>query len=238
MAAGVVHDRITIATAGIYLVGLMGLTGDFGLSAWNAIACFIGGYLLSPDLDIRSRPFQRWGPLRVIWIPYQKLVRHRSPWSHAPVLGTTTRVCYLAAVLAIGWFLLLGCAAIGFVLLGSGDQYQQFEATTIAQMQSMGQNLWATQGIFLFTGFLSLEVGALSHIVTDHLDSWRKRQIRQQRPKRSSKTASKTQSASTNNAAKGRSKPAAKSRSRPKAPVPKTGQKSTTKPRNRSPRLH
>jgi len=243
MAAGSVHDRITFATAGIYGVGLIGLTGDLGLSAWNAIACLVGGCLLSPDLDIRSLPFQRWGPLRVIWIPYQKLIRHRSPWSHAPVIGTTMRVVYLAAVLTIGWFLLLGCTAIGFAMLGSSDQYQQFEATTIAQTRSMGQNLWAKQGLFLITGFGSLEVGALSHIVTDHFDSWRKRQLRKQQPKRRSKGSPRTQSTQikpSNSEPKGRSKSEPKSGSKPRSrtqnSASKTSPKPPAKPRKRSPR--
>ena len=37
--------------------------------------------------------------LRAIWIPYQSLVRHRSPWSHWPLIGTAGRLAYLGVPL-------------------------------------------------------------------------------------------------------------------------------------------
>lgn len=187
MAAGLVHDRITINTAGIWFLVGLGVTADFGLAAASAIGCVVGGYWLSPDLDIRSHPFQRWGPLRIIWIPYQKLIRHRSTWSHGPLIGTTLRVLYLAIALGLGWLLLLGLAAIGFSLLGGADRYASFEAATLAQTRAIGQWLWVDQFPFLVAGFVGLEVGALSHIATDHLSSWQKRRAR--RAKRSTSQA-------------------------------------------------
>jgi uncharacterized metal-binding protein len=85
-----------VLIAGCYQFGL-----ELGTIA--AAAHFLGGYWLSPDLDIKSRPFLRWSILRFIWIPYQRLIPHRSPLSHAPVLGSLLRLAYLAACLSPLW---------------------------------------------------------------------------------------------------------------------------------------
>jgi uncharacterized metal-binding protein len=87
-----------VLIAGCYQFGL-----ELGTIA--AAAHFLGGYWLSPDLDIKSRPFLRWSVLRFIWIPYQRLIPHRSPLSHAPVLGSLIRLVYLAACLLPLWLL-------------------------------------------------------------------------------------------------------------------------------------
>jgi uncharacterized metal-binding protein len=80
---------------------------QFGLELGTiaASAHFLGGYWLSPDLDIKSRPFLRWGVLKIIWLPYQRLIPHRSPLSHAPVLGSLIRLLYLAAWLFPLWLM-------------------------------------------------------------------------------------------------------------------------------------
>ncbi len=69
MASGKNHDRsILFATP---IIGIIGVSYSLELGIVIASAHFLGGYWLSPDLDINSRPFQRWGVLKIIWIPYQ-----------------------------------------------------------------------------------------------------------------------------------------------------------------------
>jgi uncharacterized metal-binding protein len=58
-------------------------------------AHLFSGLLLSNDLDIYSRIYRRWGPLRFLWYPYQKLVAHRSWLSHNPLAGPLLRLLYL-----------------------------------------------------------------------------------------------------------------------------------------------
>ena len=66
-----------------------------------SVSFFAGTVLLSPDLDLPdSDPAKSWGILRVIWRPYARVFKHRG-LSHAPVLGTLTRVMYLCGVLYI-----------------------------------------------------------------------------------------------------------------------------------------
>ena len=85
MASGKNHDRaIYFATpvvgicVGYYLSPMLGLIA--------ASSHLLGGLYLSPDLDLKSLPWKRWGILRVIWIPYQR-IPHRHWLSHAPLLA-------------------------------------------------------------------------------------------------------------------------------------------------------
>jgi uncharacterized metal-binding protein len=87
-----------VLIAGCYQFGL-----ELGIIA--GASHFLGGYWLSPDLDIKSRPYLRWSVLRFVWIPYQRFIPHRSPLSHAPVLGSLLRLAYLAAWLSPLWLL-------------------------------------------------------------------------------------------------------------------------------------
>lgn len=104
MASGKNHDRsILLATPLVLAVGSYQFGLEIGVIA--AASHFLGGYWLSPDLDIKSAPFLRWGVLRFIWIPYQRFIPHRSPLSHAPVLGSAIRLLYLAVALSPFWLL-------------------------------------------------------------------------------------------------------------------------------------
>ncbi len=73
---------------------------------------FIIGYLfstfyLSPDLDLpQSKPSQRWGKLKVIWIPYQSFIPHRSIISHSPVIGSLVRLIYLTLPIFLTIFII------------------------------------------------------------------------------------------------------------------------------------
>lgn len=64
-------------------------------------AYLFSGLLLSNDLDITSRIYRRWGPFRLVWYPYQRLIPHRSLWSHGLVVGPLLRVLYLYVMLEL-----------------------------------------------------------------------------------------------------------------------------------------
>lgn len=115
MSSGTQHDRATVAGAkAIAAVGLPA-TAFFArdilpLVPAMAMGFLLGGLYLSPDLDIRSRPYRRWGLLRWYWWPYQKLIPHRNWMSHWPIIGTAIRLGYLLVIpmsicLVQGWSL-------------------------------------------------------------------------------------------------------------------------------------
>jgi uncharacterized metal-binding protein len=96
---------ITVAAGAPVAAGVM-------VGSLMAIGCLLG-VLLTPDLDIASRthtsgvPFVG-GPWKLLWWPYGKLIRHRSPHSHLPLWGTLWRQVYLLTILwLLGWVLSL-----------------------------------------------------------------------------------------------------------------------------------
>ena len=117
MAAGKTHDWVTYVLilptmwVGYGLLGLsMYIMILVGLGVW------IGGIYLSPDLDTRSRPFYRWGPLRFIWWPYQWVAKHRSSLSHGIVWAPIFRCVYLTAILILLYLVMTN--AINTLLYG------------------------------------------------------------------------------------------------------------------------
>ena len=95
MASGPNHDKsIYVTSPVILLVGAHYFGWESGVIA--ASANLLGGLLLSPDLDLVSPPYQRWGPLRWIWVPYQRLIpKHRHWLSHGVLIGSVLRLLYL-----------------------------------------------------------------------------------------------------------------------------------------------
>ena len=93
MAASIVHDGLTLAVAvastELALYNRYSLT----VAAVVGASVFIGGIYLSPDLDVVSRPYKRWGLLRWWWIGYRKWLGHRG-WGHCPILGTVSRLVW------------------------------------------------------------------------------------------------------------------------------------------------
>lgn len=90
MASGKAHTKATIilsilTTPLIYYYLLIPIGVILGL--W-----------FSPDLDTRSDPYNRWGPLKIIWWPYQAIFNHRSPWTHLPIISTIIRIIYVSPI--------------------------------------------------------------------------------------------------------------------------------------------
>ncbi len=94
------HDKVGFVAT----VPIAGAALYFGLNVQDTVTLAIGivvsTYYLSPDLDIHSRIFNRWGLLRWIWIPYQKVMHHRSWLSHSGPISATLRLMYLFAWIA------------------------------------------------------------------------------------------------------------------------------------------
>ncbi len=105
MSTGLAHDRSTktwCVPFGLVVATFFGALN--GLCA--GMGFFLGGLWLSPDLDTKSKCWNRWGLFRVIWLPYRKFIPHRSALSHSPFLGTTIRMSYLLAWWIVGLFIL------------------------------------------------------------------------------------------------------------------------------------
>jgi len=98
MPGGRVHDFLTVIGAAVavpvYDVVTQAHFHDYATLGTLAGATLFSGLFLSPDLDLNCRSYHRWGPLRFVWWPYQKLIHHRSPLSHSCVVGPALRIAY------------------------------------------------------------------------------------------------------------------------------------------------
>src|SRR6267154_1876546 len=92
------HDFLTLATvtAADILYFQRASYPETKLAALFTVTYVFAGYACAGDLDLKSREYRRWGPLRFLWWPYRALVPHRSWISHGLLLGGAIRVLYLA----------------------------------------------------------------------------------------------------------------------------------------------
>lgn len=167
MPSGRTHDRITFWG----LPPLMGLTyllsGKIDLTLILVGSYLFSGLMFGPDLDIHSVQYNRWGIIRGIWLPYRFLLKHRSFFSHGFVIGTLLRLLYLGSILTL--VAILG-VAIAQLIWGFDWNWQQFTHRLIELI--MTEYL---QEAIAFT--IGLELGAMSHAISDYLDSaWKRYQ--------------------------------------------------------------
>ena len=108
-----VHDLITLATgSGGFVMYVKSHPSNWPGALLFTLSYLFSGLMLSADLDVRSRPYRRWGPLRFIWWPYMKLIPHRSVLSHGLVVGPLLRVAYLCAVLGLPFALIVALGGV------------------------------------------------------------------------------------------------------------------------------
>src|SRR5438105_1736112 len=95
------HDLITVITAagGNAAYFTLAPHADPMLAVLFTTPYLFAGYACAGELDLDSKEYRRWGPLRFLWWPYQKLIPHRSPLSHGLVMGGLFRIFYLLCIL-------------------------------------------------------------------------------------------------------------------------------------------
>ena len=161
MPSGRTHDRVTLWTLP-WIVGFSYLLTRSGeLTLIVAGAFLFSGLMFGPDLDIYSVQYQRWGVLRWIWLPYQSLLRHRSFLSHGLIIGTVFRLFYLSSILT---FLAVIGVTISQLVWRFNWNLQQF----LPQIIQLIRSQYLLEVIACLVG---LEVGAMSHSISDWLGS-------------------------------------------------------------------
>ncbi|XGV95959.1 MAG: DUF2227 family putative metal-binding protein [Leptolyngbya sp. BL-A-14] len=186
MPSGRTHDSITLWSLPL-LAGLtFASTQSSGLTLFVSGSYLFSGLMFGPDLDVYSQQYKRWGVLRWIWLPYRRSLRHRSFWSHGFVVGTIVRITYLLI-----WVGLLGscgivAGAIACQLLGKASEWfvlaQQWWSSSAEFMAQMPQR-YPIEAIAIVVG---LELGALSHSISDWLTSTYRRTVNRRAKKASS----------------------------------------------------
>lgn len=123
MPSGKIHAITTTLAAGLLAPAVVIVAKQPVDHAVAFAAGCMFGLVLTPDLDVdqwtRSHTLVRrsagWlvGSLwYLFWWPYARLIPHRSPLSHTPVVGTLLRLMYILALPAMGWWLLASSTAI------------------------------------------------------------------------------------------------------------------------------
>lgn len=148
MASGREHDRLTLLLSLPFALAWWPVLGPSGV-ATALVSFVVGGLWFSPDLDTPSNPTRRWGPLALLWLPYRKLLRHRSSLSHTPLVGTAGRLAYLSAVLLALTLLLkpLGLAPVGLAgpagaLAAAAQLWRQHQPLVLLALVGLEASAW------------------------------------------------------------------------------------------------
>jgi uncharacterized metal-binding protein len=170
------HDRITYLFAPVTFVTAQWYWQAPVLALIATAAMLFAGLMFGPDLDLHSRPYRRWGPLRFMWKPYQAALEHRSKFSHGPILGTIIRIVYF-----LGMF-----TFVGSVVLYIQQSYIHGVQTTWEQQYMLLRNdvfaYWrGADRQYMLAGFAGLCFGALTHTAADIIWSSLKKTVRRSR---------------------------------------------------------
>lgn len=110
MPNGATHSKATFICA-LTLPSTLYIASGSPEKAFMLFAGCAAGLLVTPDLDVDGGNYSAY-ILKVVggevaskvwvflWSPYSKLMPHRSPWSHSPILSTAIRMLYVAVLMA------------------------------------------------------------------------------------------------------------------------------------------
>ncbi len=164
MAEGKTHDAITLWTCPLLVGGLWLLSGRSDWALLLGSSYIFSGLMFSGDLDIHSNQYRRWGWLRGIWLPYRRLLAHRSFWSHGPIAGTLGRLVYVTLWLSI----VTGLITVALSLLKIH--------WLVPNMQPfLHHALLPSYALSILAG---LELGSISHSLGDVLSTGYKRLVK------------------------------------------------------------
>lgn len=162
MPSGRTHDVITYTLAPATFVGALAYWGRPVVAIAATAAMVFAGLMFGPDLDLASKQYRRWGPLRFIWWPYMVVLSHRSRLSHGIMLSTVVRILYFLTVVAL-------LATLGLYLR---QRYLYGVQTTWgAEFLEVGRGMgdfWRrTDKAYFWAAFAGLWLGAAAHTVAD-----------------------------------------------------------------------
>jgi uncharacterized metal-binding protein len=129
LPSGITHSKATVvlAISGSILSHYMGHTPTETIALTGGV---LTGLVVTPDLDVDvgciSKRIVRRSAGRLaawlwamLWLPYAKIMPHRSHLSHLPLVGTSIRMVYLAIFWALlFWLTGIGDARLDFPLWG------------------------------------------------------------------------------------------------------------------------
>jgi len=95
MPDGKIHDEISLITTPV-IAGLVWFVfGNTESLVIITVSYIFASFMFNGDLDIVSKPYNRWWLFKIIWVPYQMMFKHRSIFTHGIIIGTLVRILYL-----------------------------------------------------------------------------------------------------------------------------------------------
>jgi uncharacterized metal-binding protein len=172
MPSAPTHDLVTLVTAAAAVPALLADSTLPDMSPVNTSVLvgsyLVSGLLFSPDLDTRSRPYMRWRWLRFIWLPYQRLVPHRSRISHSLVVGPLVRALYFALMLFL----------LGLAIYAVANLLVPFDPTGTLLEFARSAALWMqTHPWTVFYALSGFIFGGITHVLLDTVFTWVRRRI-------------------------------------------------------------
>lgn len=175
MPSGKTHDSISW-----YLFLPLAYLSWYLKKDWMIVMLFSTAYLFScfmfsGDLDLVSVQSKRWGIFRWIWLPYRKLISHRSKLSHDPFIGTAFRLFYVSI-----W----GCLFYGLFYIISLNYFPNENKEMLKITQTSLTILKNQPKIYFIAIFAGLCSGAALHTGADIIFSFFKKKFRFLRKKK------------------------------------------------------
>jgi uncharacterized metal-binding protein len=173
MPSAPTHDLVTLITAAAAVPALLDPAWSLPDMSPVNTSVLVGSYLVSgllfsPDLDTHSRPYMRWRFLRFLWLPYQRLVPHRSRISHSLIMGPLIRALYFAVMLFL----------VGLGLYFLVNMLVPFDPTgTLLQFARDAALLMQQHPSTVFYALIGFILGGAAHVLLDTVFTWVKRRF-------------------------------------------------------------
>lgn len=161
MPKGKTHDKISFLLVLPTFLATYFYTQDLNLSALVTLFMLFGGLMFGPDLDINSRQYQRWGPLRFLWLPYQKIFSHRSRFTHGIFLGTLVRIGYFFLIVTLVTVII---SYAWLMFYSKTPNLEKLIVQTTNQILILANTL---PKIYLIGSLIGVWLGAASHTIAD-----------------------------------------------------------------------
>jgi len=161
MPGDATHIRAALAACVIGAIVMYSYDVAILTMIYIAIIFMFGTMYVSPDLDINSKPYQRWGTFRLLWKPYTDYVPHRGKLSHNIIIGPIMLCIWMTLIvgIVIAFFMIFWVPFIEPMIAALGNMVDQIVSLKIEK------DTW-----YMFVGFYGIIVAAqMFHIIMDHL---------------------------------------------------------------------
>ncbi len=96
MPPGIIHEILNFFIASLIAIFLFEQNYVWTIPAKLFFGLAVLSLMFTPDLDVKSRALNRWGPLKVIWLPF--IVAGHRGILHNPLLGALI-LCFAPGVI-------------------------------------------------------------------------------------------------------------------------------------------